>query len=447
MAVPSFIDEMDHLEEMTRRIIKLPPFIVFKIRDLSTILAVAIAFIIISNYKYEKVLQPDGAYDYMPYITPYNQFLIKIFGYIQLVSSSLLVLGFFINQKNLVIKEGWRKRVTANQMAYQGEVRSIQRMRESSMSNIKIQDIEVYQARQFLTIEGPYSSVFCDEDGKFYFYHNAVKFEYYWVSLSVLINNGAFIFSIQYLAFSLQGLLQSPVFYAFHLLDIIQRFPTLKDVIRSVTMNIKQLLMTAMLGVILIYLYGVIAFMFIPDLYFDEGIEMGLLNKAGDSICMSLLHCFLSTFNYGLRTGGGMGEFLPAETAAEFNSLAYNIRFFFDVSFFLLVITILLNVIFGIIIDTFAELREKSSMQSEDMKNVCYICGLNRQALDRDTDEGFEMHVNEDHEVWNYVYFLIHLQIKDKSDMNGVESYIKEKFEMQETSWFPLHRCLRIIKK
>ena len=84
-------------------------------------------------------------------------------------------------------------------------------------------------------------------------------------------------------------------------------------------MNITQLLMTAMLGLILIYNYGVIAFMFIPDLYFDEGIDRGLLNKAGDSICMSLLHCFLSTFNYGLRAGGGIGEFLPPETAAEYN--------------------------------------------------------------------------------------------------------------------------------
>lgn len=202
-----------------------------------------------------------------------------------------------------------------------------------------------------------------------------------------------------------------------------------------------------MLGLILIYNYGVIAFMFIPDLYFDEGIDRGLLNKAGDSICMSLLHCFLSTFNYGLRAGGGIGEFLPAETAAEYNQQAYNIRFFFDVSFFLLVITILLNVIFGIIIDTFAALREKSQMQSEDMKNICYICGLNRQTLDRDTEEGFETHVLEDHLLWNYVYFLIHLQIKDESDMNGVESYIMEKFKMQETSWFPMHRCLRIIKE
>lgn len=51
-AIPGFIDEMDHLEEMTQRIIKLPPYIVIKIRDLSTVLAVAIAFVIVWQYRY-----------------------------------------------------------------------------------------------------------------------------------------------------------------------------------------------------------------------------------------------------------------------------------------------------------------------------------------------------------------------------------------------------------
>ena len=60
-AVPGFIDEMEHLEEMSNRIIKLPPYIVTKIRDLSTILGVAIAFVIVWQYRYEKVLRPDGA--------------------------------------------------------------------------------------------------------------------------------------------------------------------------------------------------------------------------------------------------------------------------------------------------------------------------------------------------------------------------------------------------
>ena len=86
-------------------------------------------------------------------------------------------------------------------------------------------------------------------------------------------------------------------------------------------------------------------------------------------------------------------------------------------------------------------------MQAEDIKKVCFICGLNLQTLIWDTEQGFETHKMEDHVVWNYVYFLIHLQFKYKSNMNGVESYIKEKFEMQVTSWFPMHRCLRIIKE
>ena len=204
-------------------------------------------------------------------------------------------------------------------------------------------------ARMILQIEGPYSEVF-----KQGFHHNVVKFEYYWICLSFLIQSKAFIFAIMYLALSVQGMVQSPVFYSLHLLDVINRFSTLQNVIKSVTTNLYQLLLTAMLGVIIIYIYGVIAYLFISDLYFDEGIHQGLINKAGDSICMSLLHCFLSTFNYGLRTGGGIGEFLPAETGASYNSIAFTVRFFFDLSFFLLVIIILLNVIFGIIIDTFA---------------------------------------------------------------------------------------------
>ena len=59
---------------------------------------------------------------------------------------------------------------------------------------------------------------------------------------------------------------------------------------------------------------------------------------------------------------------------------------------------------------------------------------------------GFGFHIEQDHEVWNYVFFIIHLCSKDKSDMNGVESNIAEQFENGEVGWFPLMRCLRIIK-
>jgi len=115
--------------------------------------------------------------------------------------------------------------------------------------------------------------------------------------------------------------------------------------------------MTGLLAIIILYIYATFAFQFIADNYYDDTLHGSLLNKRGASVCMSLMHCFLSTLNYGIRMGGGMGEFLPAQTFIPENRGAFYIRFVYDLSFFLLVITILLNVVFGIIIDTFAQLR------------------------------------------------------------------------------------------
>ena len=112
--------------------------------------------------------------------------------------------------------------------------------------------------------------------------------------------------------------------------------------------------MTAMLGMIIIYIYSAIGFVFVYETYYDDDIHNGILNMKGDSVCMTMMHCFLSTVNYGIRGGGGIGEFLPTQTAVKENRQGFYLRTVIDLTFFLLVITILLNVIFGIIIDTFA---------------------------------------------------------------------------------------------
>ena len=223
------------------------------------------------------------------------------------------------------------------------------------------------------------------------------------------------------------------------MLDVINKFPRLGQVIRSVTMPKDSLLMTAMLGLILIYIYAAFAFLFVSDTYFDIGVNSGLLNKQGESICMSLMHCFLSTINYGLRMGGGMGEFLPTTTHVEWNSQAVYIRLIFDVTFFLIVITILLNVVFGIIIDTFAQLREIANHTEEDIKDKCFICGMDRYILERDTHEGFVYHITNDHYEWNYIYFIVYLMTKSHTELNGTESEINQMCETDTIAWFPNH--------
>lgn len=75
-----------------------------------------------------------------------------------------------------------------------------------------------------------------------------------------------------------------------------------------------------------------------------------------------------------------------------------------------MITTIILNVVFGIIIDSFAQLREAAGFREEDMKNKCFMCNMDRYTLDRDTAEGFDFHTDKDHNLWNYVYFIIHLK-------------------------------------
>ena len=60
------------------------------------------------------------------------------------------------------------------------------------------------------------------------------------------------------------------VFDARQLLDILYREETLLNVVRSVTKNGRSILLTAVLGVILIYLFSIIGFIFFQDDFMME---------------------------------------------------------------------------------------------------------------------------------------------------------------------------------
>ncbi len=54
-------------------------------------------------------------------------------------------------------------------------------------------------------------------------------------------------------------------------------------------------------------------------------------------------------------------------------------RIIYDMLFYFIVIIIVLNLIFGVIIDTFADLRSEKQTKEEVIKNSCFICGLERK--------------------------------------------------------------------
>lgn len=55
-------------------------------------------------------------------------------------------------------------------------------------------------------------------------------------------------------------------------------------------------------------------------------------------------------------------------------------------------------VVFGIIIDTFGELRGQAKDKQEKMASCCFICNLDNSVLDKEAG-GFDLHVKHDHNV------------------------------------------------
>ena len=68
--------------------------------------------------------------------------------------------------------------------------------------------------------------------------------------------------------------------------------------------------------------------------------------------------------------GGGIGDGLGQVPIEEDK---YIVRVIYDLAFFVIVIIILLNIVFGIIIDTFADLREKKKEKERLLNSVCFI--------------------------------------------------------------------------
>ena len=82
----------------------------------------------------------------------------------------------------------------------------------------------------------------------------------------------------------------------------------------------------------------------------------------------------------------------------------------------------------------------------EDENSKCFICGLDRNLLDREED-GFEFHKEKYHNVWNYFEFLIHIRKNQKSTLSGIELYVFREQENGRLNWFPINRSLNLELK
>ncbi len=67
----------------------------------------------------------------------------------------------------------------------------------------------------------------------------------------------------------------------------------------------------------------------------------------------------------------------------------------FDVLFWVVINVIVMNMIFGIIVDTFSQLRDEKWSIQEDMNSLCSICSIRAYDFDQKTSGGFKCVVGD----------------------------------------------------
>jgi len=241
------------------------------------------------------------------------------------------------------------------------------------------------------------------------------------------------LYHLLFLILSIYGIFCDGYAYCFHLLHMVVSNDILLRVLQSVTKNGTSLLWVSALGVIVIYIYSVFGFAF----------YRGSFDFTSDLWCDSLWQCFLTSLNAGLRAGGGLGDVLMSDNLVW---TTVGLKIIYDLSFFVIISTIGLNVIFGVIVDTFSELRDERYAILEDMQDVCFICSLPSFDFDRKAS-GFNHHIKKEHNMWSYLLFAIYLAEKNPSEYTAFEAYVADLIARDETGWFPMNRALALSKE
>ena len=163
------------------------------------------------------------------------------------------------------------------------------------------------------------------------------------------------------------------IVYCFTLLAILDLNQTLKGITTSIKLRGPELGASFLLLIFLVYFYSNLGFFYLND-NFAADIE----NDIPDNYCLCLSFCFMTNFDAGIRARGGAGDQM-VRISFERHQFKYNVRIIYDLSYFLICIIIMIDLVFGIILGTFSDMREKERKHYNDKINNCFICHITKK--------------------------------------------------------------------
>jgi hypothetical protein len=228
----------------------------------------------------------------------------------------------------------------------------------------------------------------------------------------------------------------STFLFSLQLLTVIKFVPTIKEIVIAFKLRFSQLIsMIGFLG-ILIFFYSNIGFHFLSDEFVLE-LESGEM----ENLCGTLLECSITYFNLGVRSGGGIGDLLGMKSFKDQST--YWLRWVTDMIFYITVILLLLNMINGVIVSTFSQIREESNEKEEDINNKCFICNIDRVEFEK-RKIAFADHLKYEHNTITYIRFFIYLKLVNEKDLDADQSFIIQCVKDRDIMCFPVLRSFSV---
>ncbi len=253
-------------------------------------------------------------------------------------------------------------------------------------------------------------------------------------------------------------------YYCFCLLDVAFSNEIMRNLLKAIVKPAKQLAYTLFLILIVLYTFGVSAYFLFEKSYLSFNLE----SFSSDVVSFF----FVTVYNI----------MVPGPTLSIGDEGEFWDRFGFDILFYVVLDVIMLNIVFGIIIDTFGALRDETNTRNDHLKHYCFICNLSTKEIEHasqrvtnrgekfgsgedardrslkdqnnnsDSDSGaggsssgaFAEHCETDHSQWAYMHFLFFVLSKDSTTFTGPEQYVSDMLKNDDLGFFPIERSLVI---
>ena len=365
------------------------------------------------------------------YQDSYNRKQVRNMNIAQIVLLCFSLISYWRGFKDSNVSTNWEKYVEKNTM----KMKCLAAYIKCKLDSRRCSDLTKYECFAVIKLKGVDSEEFR------LIREHALTFK--GLKLWLMITNAWFsiksweiISQLSFIAIAI-GSLFHPLVAMLQLYYIASGSETVEQITKAVFKNPGQLIWTLILLIFATAIYSTIGFFFLNDTFVNS--------NDNNRLCETAFACFINVLNFGIRSGGGIGDVIQPIPYEGHNTASFFWMAIFNLSFYVIVIILLLSIIFGMIIDTFGEIRDENIKMRNNRRNICSVCGLERAEIEKYAD--FEQHRAIEHSKWTYVFYVAYLLDKQKNDKNSmteIENYVMNMYRTKNDDWIPVGRSLTL---